>query len=139
VPAPAARQIPAPKDPTVRALVVDDSAVIRTVLTRILVGLGFEVMSAANGKEALDKLVTSECPALTLVDWNMPEMNGYQFIRAVRADARWRDMPIMMVTTETEMEQVVRALAAGANEYLMKPFTPEMVQEKLAILGIASS
>lgn len=120
-----------------RALVVDDSAVIRTVLTRILAGLGFEVVSAVNGKEALEKLEVVKRPDLTLVDWNMPEMNGYEFIRAVRSDARWRDMPIMMVTTETEMEQVVRALAAGANEYLMKPFTPEMVQEKLAILGIA--
>ncbi|MBL8801625.1 MAG: response regulator [Planctomycetes bacterium] len=120
-----------------RALVVDDSAVIRTVLTRILAGLGFEVVSAVNGKEALEKLEVCKRPDLTLVDWNMPEMNGYEFIRAVRADTRWRDMPIMMVTTETEMEQVVRALAAGANEYLMKPFTPEMVQEKLAILGIA--
>lgn len=120
-----------------RALVVDDSAVIRTVLTRILAGMGFEVVSAVNGKEALTKLEVGRRPDLTLVDWNMPEMNGYEFIRAVRADARWRDMPIMMVTTETEMEQVVRALAAGANEYLMKPFTPEMVQEKLAILGIA--
>lgn len=120
-----------------RALVVDDSAVIRTVLTRILAGMGFEVVSAVNGKDALAKLEVVQRPDLTLVDWNMPEMNGYEFIRAVRADGRWRDMPIMMVTTETEMEQVVRALAAGANEYLMKPFTPEMVQEKLAILGIA--
>jgi len=121
----------------VRALVVDDSAVIRTVLTRILAGMGFEVVSAVNGKDALAKLEVVQRPDLTLVDWNMPEMNGYEFIRAVRADGRWRDMPIMMVTTETEKEQVVRALAAGANEYLMKPFTPEMVQEKLAILGIA--
>jgi two-component system chemotaxis response regulator CheY len=121
----------------VRALVVDDSAVIRTVLTRILAGLGFEVVSAVHGKDALEKLTAGQRPDLALVDWNMPEMNGYEFIRAVRADGRWRDMPIMMVTTETEMEQVVRALAAGANEYLMKPFTPEMVQEKLAILGIA--
>lgn len=120
-----------------RALVVDDSAVIRTVLTRILAGLGFEVVSAVHGKDALEKLTAGQRPDLALVDWNMPEMNGYEFIRAVRADGRWRDMPIMMVTTETEMEQVVRALAAGANEYLMKPFTPEMVQEKLAILGIA--
>jgi two-component system chemotaxis response regulator CheY len=123
----------------VRALVVDDSAVIRTVLTRILAGLGFEVVSAVNGKEALEKLESGKRPDLTMVDWNMPEMNGYEFIRAVRADTRWRDMPIMMVTTETEMEQVVKALAAGANEYLMKPFTPEMVEEKLQLLGITGS
>jgi two-component system chemotaxis response regulator CheY len=121
----------------VLALVVDDSAVIRTVLTRILTGMGFEVLQAVNGKDALQKLQGIERPAIAMVDWNMPEMNGYDFIRSVRADARWRDMPLMMVTTETELEQVVRALAAGANEYLMKPFTPEMVQEKLAILGLA--
>ncbi len=122
-----------------RALVVDDSAVIRTVLTRILTGLGFEVIQAVNGKDALAKLQNVERPDIALVDWNMPEMNGYDFIRSVRAEQRWRDMPLMMVTTETEMEQVVRALAAGANEYLMKPFTPEMVQQKLAILGLAQS
>jgi two-component system chemotaxis response regulator CheY len=121
----------------VLALVVDDSAVIRTVLTRILTGMGFEVLQAVNGKDALQKLQGIERPAIAMVDWNMPEMNGYDFIRSVRADARWRDMALMMVTTETELEQVVRALAAGANEYLMKPFTPEMVQEKLAILGLA--
>jgi two-component system chemotaxis response regulator CheY len=121
----------------VRALVVDDSAVIRTVLTRILTALGFEVIQAVNGKDALAKLQDVERPDIALVDWNMPEMNGYDFIRSVRADQRWRDMPLMMVTTETEMEQVVRALAAGANEYLMKPFTPEMVHQKLAILGLA--
>lgn len=120
-----------------RALVVDDSAVIRTVLTRILTALGFEVIQAVNGKDALAKLQDVERPDIALVDWNMPEMNGYDFIRSVRADQRWRDMPLMMVTTETEMEQVVRALAAGANEYLMKPFTPEMVHQKLAILGLA--
>jgi two-component system chemotaxis response regulator CheY len=123
----------------VRALVIDDSAVIRTVLTRILTNLGFEVVQAAHGKEALERLRGGPLPAIALVDWNMPEMNGYEFIRNVRATAEWRDLPLMMVTTETEMEQVVKALAAGANEYLMKPFTPEMVEEKLQLLGITGS
>jgi len=120
----------------VRALVIDDSAVIRTVLTRILTNLGFEVVQAAHGKEALERLRSGPLPAIALVDWNMPEMNGYEFIQSVRASSEWRDLPLMMVTTEIEMEQVVQALSAGANEYLMKPFTPEMVQEKLEILGI---
>ncbi|MBM3986656.1 MAG: response regulator [Planctomycetes bacterium] len=119
-----------------RALVIDDSAVIRTVLTRILTKLGFEVVQAAHGKEALECLRGGPLPAIALVDWNMPEMNGYEFIRSVRQSSEWRDLPLMMVTTETEMEQVVKALAAGANEYLMKPFTPEMVEEKLQLLGI---
>ena len=123
-----------------RALVVDDSAVIRTVLTRILNGLGFEVTQACDGRDALAKLAEladAGRPDIALVDWNMPEMNGYELIRSLRSQAHYRDLPLMMVTTETEMDQVVRALAAGANEYLMKPFTPEMVQEKLAILGLA--
>jgi len=120
------------------ALVVDDSGVIRTVLTRILGSLGYEVVGAANGREALEKLASGACPDLALVDWNMPEMNGHEFICALRADERWRNLPLMMVTTETEMEQVARALAAGANEYLMKPFTPEMVKEKLALLGLSN-
>lgn len=122
-----------------RALVIDDSAVIRTVLTRILTGLGFEVVTAGHGKEALERLSEGARFDIALVDWNMPEMNGYEFIKSVRASVDWRDLPLMMVTTETEMEQVVRALAAGANEYLMKPFTAEMVQEKLQILGIGGS
>ncbi len=66
----------------------------------------------------------------------MPEMNGLDFIRAVRADKRYRDLTIMMVTTETETAQVVKALAAGANEYVMKPFTREMILDKLALLGV---
>lgn len=122
-----------------RALVIDDSAVIRTVLTRILTGLGFEVVTAGHGREALERLADGKRFDIALVDWNMPEMNGYEFIKSVRASVDWRDLPLMMVTTETEMEQVVRALAAGANEYLMKPFTAEMVQEKLQILGIQGS
>ncbi len=121
------------------ALVVDDSAVIRTVLTRILSGLGYEVLAAAHGRDALNKLEAGARPDLVLVDWNMPEMNGYEFIRALRGDPRWRALPLMMVTTETEIDQVARALAAGANEYLMKPFTPEMVQDKLALLGLTST
>ena len=75
-------------------------------------------------------------PAVALVDWNMPNMNGLELIRAVRADAATRDLPIVMVTTESETSQMVRALAAGASEYVMKPFTAEVVLDKLAFLGI---
>ncbi len=73
-----------------------------------------------------------------LVDWNMPEMNGLELIRAVRANPARRHIPIVMVTTETEIAQVVRALAAGASEYVMKPFTKEVIAEKLDLLGITS-
>ena len=72
---------------------------------------------------------------LVLVDWNMPEMDGITFVRAVRADDGYRALPLMMVTTNTERAQVSDALEAGANEYIMKPFTAEMIREKLEILG----
>ena len=123
-----------------RALVVDDSKAIRVVLKKMLTEGGFEDLAeAAHGAEALEVLQNGPQPDVILVDWNMPEMNGYEFIKAVRAIEEWRDIPLMMVTTETETSQVVRALAAGANEYLMKPFTPEMLGEKLAILGVTTS
>jgi len=76
---------------------------------------------------------------LALVDWNMPEMNGLEFIRTVRAEQSYNGVLLMMVTTETEKENVVRALAAGANEYVMKPFTQEVILEKLQIFGLAGS
>jgi two-component system chemotaxis response regulator CheY len=75
-------------------------------------------------------------PEVVLVDWNMPEMNGYEFVQAVRGDESYQRMPLLMVTTETEMEQVARALHAGVNEYVMKPFTKDVIREKLAIMGV---
>lgn len=119
-----------------RALVVDDSRAMRGILRRMLVEAGLDVIEAANGREALDRLHAGERCDVALVDWNMPEMNGIDFIRAVRADAAYSDIRLMMVTTETEMHQVTRALEAGADEYVMKPFTVDVVRDKLAILGI---
>jgi two-component system chemotaxis response regulator CheY len=71
------------------------------------------------------------------VDWNMPEMNGFEFIQAVRAEHSYDGVLLMMVTTETEMDQISKALEAGANEYVMKPFTQEVILEKLQMLGMA--
>ncbi|MFT5441727.1 MAG: two-component system chemotaxis response regulator CheY, partial [Myxococcota bacterium] len=73
---------------------------------------------------------------VALVDWNMPHMNGFEFVQAVRADKQYEDVQIVMVTTETEMEQVTKALEAGANEYIMKPFSQEVIGDKLSMLGI---
>jgi two-component system, chemotaxis family, chemotaxis protein CheY len=107
-----------------KALVVDDSRAIRMILTRTLSQLGYEVAQAANGKEALDVLAGGGADlSLVLVDWNMPEMNGLEFIRTVRADNRYDAVRLMMVTTETQIEQMITAMDAGANEYVMKPFT----------------
>ena len=119
-----------------RALVVDDSRTTRMIIGRILREIGFEVLEAGNGQEALSKLQEIGTAELAMVDWNMPEMSGIDFVRAVRAETAYADMKMMMVTTESEVGQVATALEAGANEYAMKPFTKEVIQEKLALLGI---
>jgi two-component system chemotaxis response regulator CheY len=119
------------------AMVIDDSRAMRMILKRIAGQLGFEVIEAVNGRDALDQLEASEeTPQLALVDWNMPEMNGLEFVTAVRAEPKYRNMTLMMVTTEGEQSQIVRALAAGAHEYVIKPFTPDAIMDKLALLGI---
>jgi two-component system chemotaxis response regulator CheY len=120
-----------------RALIVDDSKTMRMILGKTLKEVGFLVSEAGHGQEALDRLNQGEPVDLLLVDWNMPVMNGYELIRAVRANALLSSVRIMMVTTETSMSQVETALSAGANEYLMKPFTKEVLMEKLALLGIS--
>ena len=121
---------------TLRAIVVDDSKAIRVILSRILSELGFEVHQAEHGKQALERLDELGTAELVLVDWNMPEMNGLEFIRSVRARDGHDEMTVVMVTTETETHQVVKALAAGANEYVMKPFSKDILSEKLALLGL---
>jgi two-component system chemotaxis response regulator CheY len=120
-----------------RAMVIDDSRAMRTILGRMLKEIGFETSEAVNGKAALESLKAGGAPPdLALVDWNMPEMNGYEFIQALRADHAFDSMRVMMVTTEADLANVSKALEAGANEYLMKPFTKEAVTEKLSMLGI---
>jgi two-component system chemotaxis response regulator CheY len=119
-----------------RALIVDDSRAIRTIIRGILKELGFETLEAGHGREALERHAQSGAVDLALVDWNMPEMSGFEFVKAVRADARYQSMKLMMVTTETDLADVVRALEAGANEYLMKPFNKEAMLEKLSLLGV---
>lgn len=106
------------------------------IIGRILREIGFEVVEAGNGQEALTKLKEGGGADLAMVDWNMPEMTGIEFVRAVRADTTYDEMKMMMVTTEAEASQVMTALEAGANEYAMKPFTKDVIQEKLALLGI---
>ena len=101
-----------------------------------MTGLGFEVSQAGDGAEALAVLESGVRPDVCLVDWNMPVMDGLTFIKTVRRRDDLRGIPLMMVTTETEQEQVVRALEAGANEYLMKPFTKEVLIAKLSLLDV---
>ena len=119
-----------------KALIIDDSRAMRSILRRIVSDLGFETFEAGNGQEALDQMNDGLLPELCLIDWNMPVMDGYTFITSVRANQGWRNITLMMVTTESEQGQIVKALAAGAHEYVIKPFTPDAIVEKLEILGL---
>lgn len=119
-----------------RVLVIDDSRAARMAIGRILKGIGFEIDEAENGEVALSHLKNQGPYELCMIDWNMPVMNGYEFIKQVRKDSRFSSVTLVMVTTENEMSQVVKALSAGANEYVMKPFTEEIILEKLEILGL---
>ena len=118
-----------------KALVVDDSRAIRMILARTLGSLGYAVTPAANGKEALEALEKEPSVCLALVDWNMPVMNGLEFVKALRADEKYASTKVMMVTTETEFEQMSAALEAGANDYVMKPFTEEVIVQRLQAMG----
>lgn len=119
-----------------RALVIDDSRVMRRIVSGILTPLGFETVEAEHGRAALDVLESGLPVDLACVDWNMPVMDGLEFVTSVRANRAWRNVTLMMVTTESETGQIVRALAAGAHEYVIKPFTPDAIREKLQLLGL---
>ncbi len=119
------------------ALIIDDSRAMRRILRQIVEPIGFTVVEAGNGREALQRLTEHPELQLCLVDWNMPEMNGLEFVQAVRGADRYRDLKLVMVTTETEPRQMARALIAGVDEFVMKPFTPEILLDKLRLIGAA--
>ncbi len=117
-----------------RALVVDDSTALRLYLRKILVPCGFEVVEAKNGREGLERV--RECPVdLVLLDWNMPVMNGLELLQHIRSEPGVGSPCVMMVTSENALQEMQEALETGANEYVMKPFTPEIILDKLALLG----
>ena len=117
------------------ALVIDDSRAVRLILGKILKGLGFAVTEAAHGKDGLLRLRELGAQVLVMVDWNMPEMNGDEFVKAVRADRAFDETRLVMVTSEADTHHLSAALEAGANEYVMKPFTRESIVDKINILG----
>ena len=119
-----------------RALVIDDSRAMRRIVSAALEGFGYETRQAGHGQEALDVLHEGWVPDLCTIDWNMPVMDGLQFVNAVRANPGWRAVTLVMVTSESEQSQIVRALAAGAHEYVIKPFTADALRDKLALLGL---
>lgn len=118
---------------------IDDSRAVRMVVGNILRDQGFQVWEAGHGQQGLEQLDAHPDVSLVLVDWNMPVMDGLEFIRAVRRLPAWSALRIVMVSTESESEQVQRAMDAGANEYVMKPFTAEVLVAKLSLLGAFDS
>jgi len=117
------------------ALLVDDSKTTRMILGDMLRQLGFEVAEAANGREGIERLKRLKAH-LVLIDWNMPDLNGLEFVRAVRADQSYAGLHLLMVTSEEDQGQIATALKAGADEYIRKPFTKEVILEKLQRLGL---
>lgn len=118
------------------ALIVDDSRALRGILGKMLSRHGFTIFQAENGKQAL-KSLEGEARAVKLVclDYNMPEMNGLEFLTRMRQIPEFQDLPVLMITTETHLEFISKAIAAGSNEYVMKPFTEDIVVDKLRMLG----
>jgi two-component system chemotaxis response regulator CheY len=121
-----------------RVLIVDDSRFVRGYLRGLLEDKGIECEEAADGQAGMDQLKSRPPYDLALVDWNMPVMNGLDMLKQMRADG-YGDVKVMMVTTEAENDYILRALDAGADEYLMKPFDDEALTEKLAMLGLVEA
>jgi two-component system chemotaxis response regulator CheY len=123
---------------TMRALIVDDSRFVRGFLRGLLEEKGIECAEAGDGKAGLDKLHSDPAFDLALLDWNMPVMNGLEMLKSLRAEG-YAAVKVLMVTTEAENDFILRALDAGADEYLMKPFDDEALNEKLAMLGLVEA
>ena len=116
-------------------LVVDDSSVIRKVARRILEELNFKIVEAADGAEALDAC-KAEMPDAILLDWNMPVMNGFDFLVALRKSSGGDEPKVVFCTTENNLDHITQAIGAGANEYIMKPFDREIIRAKFAEAGL---
>ena len=122
-----------------KALVIDDSSTVRSIISKMLTSVGIESVQAGNGQEALTMLAGTTGVTVAFVDWNMPIMSGIEFVRQTRKQEKYNSVKLIMVTTETEMQQVQLALECGVDEYIMKPFTKEMFEEKLSMLGIVTA
>ncbi|MCS7278841.1 MAG: response regulator [Thermodesulfobacteriaceae bacterium] len=118
----------------IKVLVVDDSKAIREIEKKYLEEMNFKVLEAENGEEALRVLEENPDIKLILLDWYMPVMNGFEFLKKVRENSKWNEVKIMMVTTENQQKNILEAIMNGANEYLMKPFDKEMLKVKIQYL-----
>lgn len=120
-----------------KLLVVDDSSTMRRIIKNTLERLGHtDILEAEHGLEAWDLLSQNDDVKVVITDWNMPEMNGLELVEKIRAEQKYEDMPIIMVTTEGGKAEVITALKSGVNNYIVKPFTPQVLKEKLEdVLG----
>jgi two-component system, chemotaxis family, chemotaxis protein CheY len=121
-----------------KVLIVDDSRAMRAMLRSIMTDLGFTTVEAGHGIEGLARLEENLDLDLALVDWNMPQMDGLEFVKALRQDRRFAELKVMMVTAENDMTKMARALMMGADEYAMKPLTRDMIIAKLEMLGLVA-
>ncbi|KAA3656876.1 MAG: response regulator [Calditrichaeota bacterium] len=116
---------------SLKFLAVDDSPTMRRIVANTLKRLGYEdVIEATNGKEALEKLATNSIDFI-ITDWNMPEMDGLEFVQNVKANGDTSELPILMITTRGVKDDIVDAMKAGVNSYIVKPFTPQVLKEKI--------
>lgn len=114
-----------------RFLVVDDSSTMRRIIINTLTKLGHkDCHEAANGREGVERLATVQVD-MVITDWNMPEMSGIEFIKALRSNEATKSLPVLMVTTNAAQDDIVQALHAGVNNYVVKPFTPDTIREKI--------
>lgn len=118
-----------------KALIIDDSGAMRSILRQYMREMSYEVVEARDGREALERCEQTPDLDIALVDWNMPVMNGLEFVQALRAQTKYNSIKLMMVTTENDSAHIEAALGAGANEFVMKPFTYEVLEEKMALLN----
>ena len=121
-----------------RIITVDDSSTMRRIIKNTLkkIGYGDDILEAENGKDALDVLSANNVDVI-ITDWNMPVMDGLTFVKRVRSDSKYDDTPIIMVTTEAAKEDIILALQSGVNNYVVKPFTPDVLKDKIeTVLGL---
>ncbi len=121
-----------------RALIIDDSMAMRRMLAAYVQGLQVSPVVAVDGQDAVEVLEREGEFEVALVDWDMPRMNGVEFVRHVRSDPRWQGMKLIMVTAHVDPDDIMNALQTGADDYLMKPVSSEMLEDKFRILGLVA-
>jgi len=117
---------------SIKFLVVDDSITMRRIVANSLKNLGYnDFVEASDGKDALDKLAADDNINFVITDWNMPVLSGLELIKAIRSDEKLKELPVLMVTTRGIKEDIIEALSAKVNNYIVKPFTPQILKEKI--------